>query len=301
MKIGIHARLAGGACGAAAVLAVLALAALPATRPALAQTLSGLDVYRSNCTGCHDLYDPEDPKRSRKEWDEILTRMVKQRGATLNKQEYAAVLNYLDSFNRERREIRWLEEPAKSRKVAFDPKDSGKLPPEWVDVTGGGDVEIPWAVQGDAAGKTAYVQPLKSAEQGHYPILVDNTGLVESGGAATRLQIVSGKGAVGAGIVFGFRNPQSYYGVRVSPRDVVLYEVQGGRPALLARASTPAPLKQWHTLGVQVAGKDVKVTLNGKPVPELARSIGSYRGGRFGIHTQGDTVAMFDQWQLDVK
>ncbi len=296
-------RAVAAACGAAGVLATLALAAAsfgPA-RPAAAQTLSGFDVYRSNCGGCHELYDPENPKRTRQDWDSILTRMVKQRGATLNKQEYTAVLNYLDSFNREKREIKWVEEPAKPRKASFDPKLSGKLPAEWVDLTVGADEEIPWAVQTDAAGKAAYVQPLKSAGENQFPTLLDNTGLVQSGGATARMQILSGKGALGAGIVFGFRNAQSYYGVRISPRDVVLYEVQAGRRALLARSATPAPLKQWHSLALDISGKAVKVSLNGKPLPELARSIEGYRGGRMGIHTQGDTVAMFDQWELAVK
>jgi mono/diheme cytochrome c family protein len=303
MTIKISPRAAGGACGLAGLLAGLALlASFPLVpRPAAAQALSGFDVYRSNCGGCHELYDPESPKRNRKAWDEILTRMVKERGASLNRQEYTAVLNYLDSFNRERREIRWEEGPAKPRKAAFNPADSGKLPPEWVDLTAGADEEIPWAVQGGADGKTAYVQPLKSAGENQFPLLIDNTGLVQDGGATARMQLVSGKGAVGAGIVFGFRSPQSYYGVRISPRDVVLYEVQGGQRALLARVPAACALKQWHTLGVEISGKEVKVSLNGKPLPQMTRTISSYRGGRLGIHTQGDTVAMFDQWQLEAR
>jgi len=293
----IFARLTVGTLAVGTLVA----GALMSPRPAPAQVLSGFDVYRSNCGGCHDLYDPEDPKHSRQEWEVILNRMVKQRGATLDKQEFSAVLNYLDSFNRPRREIQWVETPAKTHKAVLNPADDGKLPPTWVDITVGADVLVPWGVQGNPATKTAYLAPLKSATEGQFPALIDNTGIVTNGTASVRLQVVSGKGAVGAGLVFGFRNAQSFYGLRVGPRDVVLYQVQGGERALLARTTTAVPVKQWHTLGLDLNGTEVKISLNGKPMPELTRKVEAYRGGRLGIHTQGDTVALFDQWQVTVK
>jgi hypothetical protein len=284
----------------ALVLGGLVAAALTPS-PAPAQVLSGFDVYRSNCSGCHDLYDPEDPKHTRAEWETILNRMVKQRGATLNKQEFAAVLNYLDSFNRPRREINWIDQPAKTHKAVLNPADDGKLPADWVDITVGADTLVPWGVQGNPTAKTAYLAPLKGAPEGQLPVLIDNTGIVNNGSATVRVQVVSGKGTVGAGVVFGFRNPQSFYGLRLSPRDIVLYQVQGGERALLARMAAPVAQKQWHALGIDLNGGEVKVSLNGKPLPSLTRKIEGYRGGRVGVHTQGDTVALFDQWSVTVK
>ncbi len=284
--------------GSAMAIMAGVLACALTERPARAQVLSGFDVFRTNCTGCHDLPDPEEKKRTRKEWDEILVDMVKNRGASLDKNEFTAVLNYLDSFNRPKREISWVESPAKSRKLALTPADAGKLPAEWVDLTVGADELIPWAVQADSAGKTLYLSPLKGASEGQFPVLVDNSGLVRNGGATARLQIVSGKGAVGAGVIFGFKSPQSYYGIRVGLKDIVLYEVQGGQRALLARAPLAAPLKQWHTLKVDVTGTAVKVAFNGQPVAALDRSLPAYQGGRLGLNTQGDTVALFDRWEV---
>lgn len=293
----LPARLAVGALAACGVL----LGVVLAPRPAPAQALSGFDVYRTHCGGCHELYDPEDPKRTRKEWDTIVVRMIKERGATLNKQEVTAVLNYLDSFNRPPRQIRWLDQPAKSRKAALTAQDAGKLPAEWVDLTLGTDQLVPWAVQADASGKAFYLSPLKAAGENQYPALIDNTGLVEDGSASTRIQIVSGKNPVGAGILFGYRNTQAFYGVRISPRDVVLYEVNGGQRALLARAPLALPNKQWHALTVSVKGKQVTIAVNGKPLGNLTRTLNGYQGGRLGLHTQGDTVALFDQWQVEVQ
>jgi cytochrome c5 len=305
--------LVGGGCAAALAATLTATAPRPAaalplptvrgavTATALGQALSGFDVYRSNCDGCHELYDPEEPKRTRQQWDVILTRMVKQRGATLTAQQYTAVLNYLDSFNRPKREIKWVEAPAKTRKAELKPADAGKLPAEWVDLVIGADTDVPWAVQADSATKSLYLQPLKTVADRQYPVLIDNTGLVRDGTAAARLQINGGKGTLGAGIVFGFRNPQSYFGVRMGPRDVVLYEVQGGQPAGLARAPMTLELKKWHTLVVDITGKQVTVTVDGKPVPALTRTVAAYQGGRMGLQTQGDTVALFDQWQMTVR
>src|SRR3954465_9712576 len=93
----------------AAALGGLLIAIAVSPRPAHAQVLSGFDLFRTNCEGCHELPDPEDTKHSRKDWEAILTRMVKQRGATLNDREFQAVLNYVDSFNRPKREIQWVE------------------------------------------------------------------------------------------------------------------------------------------------------------------------------------------------
>jgi hypothetical protein len=290
-------KVAAAALAAAGVLIGIGLSPSPAP----AQALSGFDVFRSNCGGCHELPDPEDPKRTRQAWDVILTRMVKERGATLSKQEYAAVLSYLDSFNREKRDIKWVDTPAQSHATQLKAADAGKLPTQWVDLTIGAEQEIPWAVQADPQGKVVYLSPLKSAATDQFPVLIDNSGIVQSGTATARLQVLSGKGKLGAGLVFGFRSPQQYYGVRISPRDIVLYEVNGGQRALLARAAVAAPLKQWHTLSVDVADKAVKVSLNGKPVPSLNQTLQSYKGGRVGINTQEDTVALFDQWTVSVK
>ncbi|MFN3653689.1 MAG: hypothetical protein ACK47B_29265 [Armatimonadota bacterium] len=289
------ARLAAGA----ALLGALLIGTALSPRSSGAQALSGFDLFRSNCDGCHPLPDPEEPKRSRAEWEKLLNEMVKVRGAALNEQEVRAVLGFLDSFNRPERQIEWVETPAASRKAVFSAADAGKLPAEWVDLTLGGDASIPWSVQADTAGKAAWVAPMKEAPESHYPALIDNTGLVRSGTVATRFRISGGKKA--AGLIFGYRSPQSYYGVRVTPTDVLLYEVNGTRPALLARVPMAVPLNEWHTLSVELTEKEVQVSLNGKPLPQLQRPLPAYQGGRVGLMTQGDTVARFDQWSISVR
>jgi hypothetical protein len=132
-------------------------------------------------------------------------------------------------------------------------------------------------------------------------MLLDNSGTVRDGTLTARLQILSGTGAVGAGVVFGFQSAQAYYGVRIGPRDVVLYQARGTERALIARAPVAAPVKKWHTLAVDLSQGTAKVSLNGIALPALARPLEGYKGGRAGLHTQGDTLALFDQWQVAVR
>jgi hypothetical protein len=276
----------------AALIAPLSPGAAPA------QVVSGFDVFRSNCGGCHELYDPESPVRTREQWDEILTRMVQLRGATVSKPEQAAVLSYLDSFNRPKAETVWVEAPARSHTSTLAPADLGKLPLPWVELTPGADTPVPWAAQGDPAAKALFLSPLKTVSQEQVTAIIDNSGLVENGSIKTRLQVVSGRGALGAGVVFGYVGPQSFYSARLSPSGAALFEERGGPPTLLARAEMPLPQKQWHALRVDLAGGEVKISVNGVPIPELTRALPAYRAGRLGLHTQGDTVAVFDQWEV---
>lgn len=259
--------------------------------------VSGFDIYREACESCHELYDPESPKHTRAEWNVILDRML-DRGAVLNGHEYVAVLNYLDSFNRPKREIRWNDAPAKSRTALFAVADRGKLPSEWVDMTLGGSTPAPWAVQANGADKSAYLQPLKTVPEGQFPAAIDNTGIVKNGSFFTRAQLLSGRGSVGVGMIFGFRDAQNYFSVRVGTREVALYEVRDGQQAVRARTTATISRREWQTVEVSVEGQQAHVSLNGKPLPELSVTLEGHSGGRGGLHTQGDTIAVFDQWRL---
>src|SRR6059058_955296 len=123
----------------------LAAAVAAGARPVpAAQQQSGLDVFRTNCDVCHDLPDPERPKRTRAEWETVLTKMVKEKGASLNKPEFAAVLDYLDSFNVVHRAVAWNDKPAAAHRFAFDAAPAGPAPDPWINQTIGAPGESPW-------------------------------------------------------------------------------------------------------------------------------------------------------------
>lgn len=282
---------------------VAALVAAPALLPvrAPAQGAGGLDVFRTHCDGCHDLPDPESPHRTKAEWEAVLNKMVKEKGAALNKQEFSAVLGYLDSFNQPAREVRWKGGPAATHRAVFDPKQAGRLPDPWVSVSTGSQADHPWALQADAAGRQAFLAPSRGAADGEQLLLLDNSGSLTSGTVTARLRIARGKGPTGAGVVFGFRSPQSFLGARLSPttKDLILYDVEQGERALIGRAPAAVAADQWVVLALALSPKQVQLSLNGKTA--LTRPLERYKGGRVGLATEGATVAGFDQWAVEVR
>src|SRR5262245_6554183 len=152
--------------------AIAGLIAAPAA-PGV-QGMSGLDVFRTNCDGCHDLPDPERPKRTRAEWEAVLQKMVKEKGASLNKQEFAAVLDYLDGFNAVRRVVAWNDKPAATHRFAFDTAQPGPAPDPWVNQTVGAPGDTPWVLERDAAGKGCTLVPRAGVGEGQTQLLLDN-------------------------------------------------------------------------------------------------------------------------------
>lgn len=287
------------ACISTAVAAVTLACLLAGPMPA-AQNVSGLDVFRTNCDGCHELPDPERPRRTRGEWENVLRKMVEEKGASLSRPEFTAVLNYLDSFNQPAREIIWKDEPAASHRAAFDTAQVGRLPDPWVNLTPGAAADTPWSLQADVSGKVSYLAPSSGVAEGQAQLLLDNSGTVTAGTLSTRFRISPGRGASGAGLVFGFRGPQSYFGVRLSPaaKNVLLYDVNEGQRSLLGRAAAAVATDRWLALSVTLAPNQAQVLLDGKP--GLTRPLTRYRGGHVGLATEGATIAWFDQWAVVV-
>lgn len=286
------------------VLATAMLAFAPSR--SAAQVVNGFDVFQANCDGCHELYDPADARTkeivaAKGGWAAVLDDMVKNRGAALTKQEFTAVLNYLNSFNQVRKQISWNLEALKAHKLAFDPKLAGKLPEGWVSVaTGGGDSL--WSIQSDTTGKLTFFTPVQGVGENQFALLMNNGGVMKDGSVSTRFRVVSSKTQFpGAGIVFGFNGTQTMYGARISPKsnDLLLFEIDTNGRALLGKAPAPVKAGEWATLGVNITGKKAEITLNGKPV--LTRELEKYRGGHVGVLTQADTIAWFDQWNAAVK
>jgi len=269
-----------------------------------AQANSGYLVLQNNCRGCHSLEvaDPETKKRTRAEWAKILDRMVNQRGASLNKRERALLLDYFDSFNYLPAAINWAPGPAKSHQLTLSPKDKSRVPAPMVAQTSGTGRTTPWVVAQDAKTKALFLAPSRPAKDGHYPLLLDNSGVVGNGRVSVKFQIAPGKGRLGAGLVVGYLGSSSYYGVRVSPtsNDVVLYRVTPDARSLLARTRLKVAISVEHTLSLKVTGGRSEVLFDGKPLPQLSRAIPGYRPGHVGFGTQGPTAARFTDWRVEV-
>src|SRR5205085_3888475 len=122
-------------------------------------------------------------------------------GATLNEKEFAAVLDYLDSFNQPHRETAWNDAPAASHRAELSAAQVGKLPSPWVAAGGGSGAAAGGNVQRDANGKSFFLAPDHPAPAGQQQVLIDNSGLLSAGTVAARVRLPAAGG--GAGIVVG--------------------------------------------------------------------------------------------------
>jgi len=270
-------------------------ASLPAQR-ASGQALAGADLFKANCGGCHELPDPEETPRERGEWQRLVRQMI-ERGATLDAREAKSVVDYLDSFNKTARSIRWSREPAASHRLAVASLTA--LGENWVDIVAGGDARIPWKLTAQPSGKL--LQPNRTGTGREIPLLIDNSGLITNGLISSRIQLLSAAGTGGGGIVFGFKDAQNFYGARLGGRDIILYEVKNGQRALLGRVRFATPEKQWRTLSVALTGELVKVSLDGKELTALTQQLKDYKGGLAGMQVQGGGAAGFDSWSVEVR
>jgi hypothetical protein len=277
---------------------VFAAAVLPALRPAPAsQGVSGIDVFRTSCEGCHDLPDPENPRRSRAEWQAVLTKMVREKGATLNDKEFAAVLDYLDSFNQPHAEPAWKEQPAASHRAEFIAAQMGKLPDNWISLSPGGGRPGSWAVRREPAGKVFALGPDHAAAEGPQ-LLIDNSGSLTSATIAARVRLpATGEGA---GLVFGFRGAHSYFAARLSAttRDLAVYQVDQTDRALIGKVPMAVTPSLWNTLAATFSPRQFQVDLNGKQL--LTRPLTAYRGGRAGLIAEASTAPAFASWAVTV-
>lgn len=281
----------------AAVLAALAAAALLAL-PVSGQALAGADLFKANCGGCHELPDPEQMPRAREEWERLVKQMI-ERGATLNPREARAVVDYLDGFNRAARRIQWNRQPAASHTLRLSDTDA-RIWDKWVDLVTGGDARIEWQVRPASPG-SALLQPERAPASLEIPLFVDNSGTFSDGSLQARLQLTGGSATGGGGILFGFRDPQNFFGIRMSSRDLILFEVRSGQRALLGRTPMAIPLKQWHDLRATISARQLTVTLDEKPLANLSRQLDQYRGGLTGLLVQGEASAAFETWSVSVK
>ena len=77
--------------------------------------------------------------------------------------------------------------------------------------------------------------------------------------------------------------------------NVSLYYTQKGRRITIKYMDAPVPANSWHTLRVEITGKQFRAALDGKAYIELddEHFAGS---GRVGVWTKADSVTVFDDF-----
>jgi hypothetical protein len=109
----------------------------------------------------------------------------------------------------------------------------------------------------------------------------------------------SGKIDQAAGIAFGIGEDGSYFGARANAleNNVLLFEIVKGKRTVVAEASkVETKSGEWHTLAVDIVGKNVTVEVDGKKAVQHTLSV--QPKGHVGLWSKTDSRATFASFSL---
>jgi mono/diheme cytochrome c family protein len=287
-------------------------------------------LFSEKCSACHDLPDPQADNYSRAQWQSTVNRMLDQHHASdsISPVQAAQIVDYLATFAPEPSQNNqktsdpwatdaldvWTVSPSLTRVYnfqaahalsAFSPISAGTAGPP-----------AAWSlVQENPTpdGTAAQVRLIKPTPD-RFALLMDRTDTAKNLDVQVRFRIVSGKTTPAVGIVFGFSSPKSYAVLvyNQAHQNLSLIQVSGpahttlqATPLVLpaaagqtADAVTPNPINGWHVLRLLVSNGQVRGWLD--RTKRISITDMAYQGGKIGLWAQGDTVAAFDDWTIDL-
>lgn len=177
----------------------------------------------------------------------------------------------------------------------FDKYKPGAAPDGWTcGVTGRGTPR--WTVENDSTAPSA-PNVLRQSASGTFPWCVKEGASLADGFVEVRFKPEKGGEDQAGGLVWRWKNGDSYYVARANAleNNVSLYYTANGRRNTIKYVDAPVPGNRWHTLRVELAGKRIKVLLDGKPYIEQEDDhIGG--AGKVGVWTKADSVTAFDDF-----
>jgi hypothetical protein len=179
----------------------------------------------------------------------------------------------------------------------FDRVPIGGLPSGWVaGVTGGGAPS--WKVIADPSAPSA-PNVLSQSGAGTFPWAVRRDVSLLDGFVETRFKSISGRADQAGGVVWRFREADTYYVARANANEdnVSLYYTTGGHRTTIKYVSAPVPPGVWHTLRVEFQGSRIRVLFNGKTAIEVDDTHVT-GAGAVGVWTKADSVTSFDDFSF---
>ncbi len=154
-----------------------------------------------------------------------------------------------------------------------------------------------WLVQEMAdspSGKHVVVQTDADATDNRFPVLIADKEDYADVDVSVKGKAISGKGDQGIGLVFRFRDPQSYYVVRANAleNNVRLYKMVDGHRKQFAGAEVKVTSGQWHTLRVVARGDHIVCYFDGQKLIDVHDA--TYAQGKVGLWTKADSATAFD-------
>jgi len=109
----------------------------------------------------------------------------------------------------------------------------------------------------------------------------------------------AGKIDQAAGIAFAIAPDGTYLGVRANAlEDNILYfrVVKGRRTVIDTIRNTSTPSKTWHTLAIELRGKELAVELDGQK--RFQKTLDALPAGRIGLWSKADSQVLFDDFAV---
>ncbi len=191
----------------------------------------------------------------------------------------------------------------------FDRDSPGGIPARFAQVASVEGMAGTWRIESDPQAPTpphVVAQPSPCQKADCFQLLLaDAESAIEFPDVLVRMQMVSGNGQGGAGIVLGVKDHRNFFAVTVNltTKLLAIHRVTNGQAVLLASASVKPDDHPWHLLRVQrmnfhhVSKPLIAVFFDGSEALAVAEETVP-EVGRVGLVTIGDTVAKFDGFHL---
>jgi hypothetical protein len=201
---------------------------------------------------------------------------------------------------------------AHAQTLGFDDQKPGESPKGMTCALTGKGRPGSWKVLADKTAPSAPNVLAQTDDDGtgyRFPVCVADGVSAVNVDLSVRFKPVSGSGDQAAGLVWRYRDADSYYIVRANAleNNVVLYKVEGGRRTDLPLKGegrtygkkATVPSSAWSTLAVHVKASLFEVVLNGTKLYDVEDS--TFAGpGRIGVWTKADSVTYFDDLKVSV-
>jgi hypothetical protein len=115
-----------------------------------------------------------------------------------------------------------------------------------------------------------------------------------------RFYPMAGKVDQAAGIAFAISPEGTYLGIRANAlEDNLLYfrVMKGKRTVIDDIRNVPTPTKTWHTLSVELRGKNVAAEIDGKK--RFEKTLEAVPTGRVGLWSKADSQVLFDDFKVE--
>jgi len=192
--------------------------------------------------------------------------------------------------------------PVGAETVNFDSHPVGSPPADWTCGAHGGprgNSGVKWNVETDPKGPPSPPNVLMQSGTGDYSYCVKKGTSIENGTLEVKFKPIFGENAQAGGLVFRFKDTDSYYVARANANEsnLNLYYFVKGKRLSAKEISTPIiALNEWHTLAVAYQGKHIEVTLDGKKLIDVEDDNISGPGA-VGVWTRFDSKTAFDDFK----